>query len=145
MFYSAFKLTKEQTYDKAIQLVMKVPHLNICELYLRKDDDANPVYTLKWWKADRDKEMTFGQSKGYHVLSTVLQHWNAPPPTPPAKFCITFVFHFSWVLRSSQEKLNTMLMQFFWRGEGGGGVGQTGCKMEDVQMANGANYRRKCF
>ena len=68
MLYSAFKLTKEQAYDKAIQLVMKDPHLNICELYLRKDDDANPVYTLKCWEADRDKEMTFGQSKGYHVL-----------------------------------------------------------------------------
>lgn len=50
------------------QLVMKDPHLNICELYLRKDDDANPVYTLKCWEADRDKQMTFGQSKGYHVL-----------------------------------------------------------------------------
>ena len=78
MFCSAFKLTKEQAYDKAIQLVMKDPHLNICELYLRKDDDANPVYTLKCWEADRDKEMTLGQSKGYHAMSfsTVLQHSN---------------------------------------------------------------------
>ena len=29
------------------------------------------------------------------------------------KFCITFVFHFSWVLQLSQEKLKTMLMQNF--------------------------------
>ena len=26
----------------------------------------------------------------------------------PPKFCITFVFHFSWVLQPSQEKLKTM-------------------------------------
>ena len=37
------------------------------------------------------------------------------------KFCITFVFHLSWVLQPSQEKLKTMLMQsFFW----GGGEGE---------------------
>ena len=29
----------------------------------------------------------------------------------PPTFCITFVFHFSWVLQPSQEKLKTMLMQ----------------------------------
>ena len=28
------------------------------------------------------------------------------------KFCITFVFHFSWVLQPTQEKLKTMLMQY---------------------------------
>ena len=33
------------------------------------------------------------------------------PPTPPPKFCITFVFNFSWVLQSSHEKLKTMLKQ----------------------------------
>ena len=31
----------------------------------------------------------------------------------PPKFCITFVFHFSWVLQPSQEKLKTMLIQNF--------------------------------
>ena len=30
-----------------------------------------------------------------------------------AKFCITFVFHFLWVLQPSQEELKTMLMQTF--------------------------------
>ena len=30
---------------------------------------------------------------------------------PPPKFCITFVFNFSWVLQSSHEKLKTMLKQ----------------------------------
>ena len=38
----------------------------------------------------------------------------------PPKFCITFIFHFSWVSQPSQEKLKTMLTQnFFW---GGGGA-----------------------
>ena len=31
----------------------------------------------------------------------------------PPKFCITFVFPFSWVLQPFQEKLKTMLMQNF--------------------------------
>lgn len=29
----------------------------------------------------------------------------------PPKFCISFLFNFSWVLKSSQEKLKTMLKQ----------------------------------
>ena len=29
------------------------------------------------------------------------------------KFCITFVFHFSWVLQPSQEELRTKLPQIF--------------------------------
>ena len=44
-----------------------------------------------------------------------------PPHTDTPKFCITYVFHFSWLLQPSQEKLKIMLMQFFW---GGGGVGR---------------------
>ena len=41
---------------------------------------------------------------------------NAPflsplPPPQKNKFWITLVFHFSWVLQPSQEKLKTMLMQ----------------------------------
>ena len=42
--------------------------------------------------------------------------------------CITFVFHFSWVLQLSQEKLKTMLMQNFGR--------QIRCILGDVQVAN---------
>ena len=41
--------------------------------------------------------------------------------------CITFVFHFSWVLQPSQEKLKTMLMQNFW--------GQIRFIVRDVQVA----------
>ena len=44
----------------------------------------------------------------------------------PTKFCVTFVFHFSWVLhlQSPHEKLKTLLMEFFWGGGGGGGGGE---------------------
>ena len=48
----------------------------------------------------------------------------------PLKFCITiFFFHFSWVLRSSQKKLKTMLMQEFG--------GQSRCIAGDVEVAHG--------
>ena len=50
------------------------------------------------------------------VLHLHISH-SAPylPPTRPRqkKKSITFVFHFSWVLQPSQEKLKTMLMQNF--------------------------------
>ena len=46
----------------------------------------------------------------------------------PPKFCITFDFHFSWVLKPSQEKLKTMLMQNFG--------GQIRCILGDVHVAN---------
>ena len=39
--------------------------------------------------------------------------WLPPPPPPPRKFCITFVFYFSWLLQPYQEKLKTMLQQNF--------------------------------
>ena len=42
------------------------------------------------------------------------------------KFCITFVFHFSWVVQPSQEKLKTMLLQNFG--------GQIRCIMGFVQV-----------
>ena len=59
-----------------------------------------------------------------------IRHFHIPHNTPclPPKICITFVFHFPWVLQSSQEKLKTMLMQNFG--------GQTRCIMGDVEMAN---------
>ena len=46
----------------------------------------------------------------------------------PPKICVTFVFHFSWVLQPSEEKLKTMLMQNF--------EGQIRCIVGDVQVAN---------
>ena len=53
---------------------------------------------------------------------------NAPYlPPPPRKFCITFVFHFSWVLQPSQEKSKTMLTQSFG--------GQIRCIMGNVEVA----------
>ena len=54
---------------------------------------------------------------------------NAPylHPPPPHQCSITFVFHFSWVLRLSQEKLKTMLKQNVW--------GQIRCIMRNVALA----------
>ena len=50
------------------------------------------------------------------------------PPPPPIKFCVAFVFHFSWVLQLSQEKLKTMLMQNV--------KGQISCIMGNVEVAH---------
>ena len=36
-------------------------------------------------------------------------HNSAYSPPPKKKLCITFVFHFSWVLQPSKEKLKTVL------------------------------------
>ena len=43
-----------------------------------------------------------------------------PPTPPPPKVLENFCSHFSWLLQLSQEKLKTILMQFFLV-EGGGG------------------------
>ena len=41
----------------------------------------------------------------------------------PPKFCIAIAFDFSWNDWNTQEKLETMFMQFFFSGAGGGGEG----------------------
>ena len=81
-------------------------------------DKNNATKPFQIWK--RPKTPKF-------LLSKVLIKWETPgrysfairtspiiqlvcPPSPP-KFCITFVFNFSWVLQSSHEKLKTMLKQ----------------------------------
>ena len=68
-----------------------------------------------------------------------ISHNASPPHTHTPKFCITYVFHFSWLLQPSQEKLKIMLMQFFfWGGGGGGGGGWGGgirCIMGNVEVA----------
>ena len=61
-------------------------------------------------------------------------HDNAPY-SPPSKFCVTFDFHFSWVLQPSQEKLKTVLMQILFFFGGGGWGEQIRCIMGDVQVA----------
>ena len=72
--------SEEQAYNKAIELVMKDPHLNICEVYLR--DESKKIYTLKCLKASQKDPMKFGQSKGYHVLfySEIAFHWRNQVP-----------------------------------------------------------------
>ena len=47
---------------------------------------------------------------------------NAPCLSPPPKFYITVVFDFAWDDCNTQEELETMVMQFFFGGVGGGVV-----------------------
>ena len=66
-----------------------------------------------------------------------IHHFHIPhnaPCLPPPKICITFVFHFPWVLLSSQEKLKTMLIQNF----GGCGNGELSfsCKINVYFLKN---------
>ena len=49
----------------------------------------------------------------YSVLSIRHLHISHNAPYFPPKFCLIFVFNFSWGLQPSQEKLKTMLMQNF--------------------------------
>ena len=63
------------------------------------------------------------QSQTIRHLHTTIMHLIYPP-----KFCITFVFHFSWALQPSQEKLKIMLMQNFGR--------EIQCIMGDVEVAH---------
>ena len=50
----------------------------------------------------------------YATCISPIMHLIPPPPHLKKKNCITFVFHFSWVLQPFQEKLKAMLMQNFW-------------------------------
>ena len=51
-----------------------------------------------------------------------------PPPPPHPSILRSFGFQLSWVLKSSQGKLKTLLMQNLW--------GKTKCIKGDVQVAN---------
>ena len=60
-------------------------------------------------------------SQELHIYLPSIRHLHIShnaPYLPPKKFCITFAFHFSWVLQLSQEKLKTMLMAIFGGKEG---------------------------
>ena len=70
--------------------------------------------------ADYEQNVYSNELRIRHLL---ISH-NAP--YLPLKICITFVFHFSWVLQPSQEKLKTILMQNFG--------GHKRCIMGDVQV-----------
>ena len=75
------------------------------------------------WASERRNFCWLFSESSYLPLPTIysyatfsIMHLICPP-----KVYIAFVFHFSWVLQPSQEKLKTMLMQtFFFLG---GGVG----------------------
>ena len=81
--------------------------------------EVNATFTRS---AKRARSTRRGEKKIYATCTSPIKHLICPP-----KFCTTFVFHFSWVLQPSQEKLKTMLMQNFG--------GQIRCIMGDVQVA----------
>ena len=58
-------------------------------------------------------------------------HISSFTPFLSPKFCIAFVFKFSWVLQSSPKKLKTTLMQNLVEGRGAGG--QIGVLWDRVQ------------
>ena len=72
--------------------------------------------------AKRARSTRRGEQKKYATYTSPIKHFICLP-----KFCMTFVFHVSWVLQLSQEKLKTMLMQNFG--------GQIRCIMGEVQVA----------
>ena len=76
---------------------------------------------------------TIKTNNRYNYFISHLHISDNAPYSPPSKFCVTFDFHFSWVLQPSQEKLKTVLMQilFFWGGWGE----QIRYIMRDVQVA----------
>ena len=63
----------------------------------------------------------------YVLFTAIYATCTCPITHRPPKFCITLLFHFSWVLRPSQEKLKTMLMQFFFLGGGANKVHYEWC------------------
>ena len=71
---------------------------------------------------ERQGSLKQGLARLYATSTFPIMHLICPP-----KFCITLVFHFSWVLQLSQEKLKTVLMQ-----ESGG---QRRCIMGNVEVA----------
>ena len=66
-----------------------------------------------------------------------------PPPPPPPPIFKTSVSNLSWILQSSQEKSNTMVMKFFFDGGAGVGVGKQGalCSMQKWWIV--FTFRRK--
>ena len=58
-----------------------------------------------------------------HNTPWFLPHPHPPPPPPPPPIFKTSVSDLSWILQSSQEKSNTMVMKFFFDGGGGRGWG----------------------
>ena len=80
-----------------------------------------------WEKWDAELSFTLalqgtGPNSLYATCTSPTMHLICPP-----NFAWTFVFHLSWVLQLSQEKLKTMIMQNF--------EGQIRCIMGDVRVA----------
>ena len=88
-----------------------LPITKSMDMLRRSGTCANSSSYLSRWKTRFAEARTCEVRRHFHISYNA--PYFPPPPTPPPKFCITFVFHFSWVLQPSQEKLKTMLMQNF--------------------------------
>ena len=87
-----------------------------------------------WEKWDAELSFTLalqgtGPNSLYATCTSPTMHLICPP-----NFAWTFVFHLSWVLQLSQEKLKTMIMQNF--------EGQIRCIMGDVEWHVAAMFSR---
>ena len=95
-----------------------------------------PPYLDKkaWWLSLKASESAHCWEKFPAFFHLHISH--NTPCMPLKIFCITFGFHFSWVLvQPFREELKTMLMQNF-EGGGGRGANKVSFGTGDVQVAN---------
>lgn len=62
--FPTLDLSREEAYQRAVEIVMVDPRYRICEIALCAGD----VYTVRCWKASETAEMTFERGNGEHVL-----------------------------------------------------------------------------
>ena len=106
-------------------LSRSLPITKSMDMFRHSGACANSSSYLSHWKTRFAEARTCEVKRHFHISYNA--PYFPPPPPPPKKFCITFVFHFSWVLQPSQEKLKTMLMQNLG--------GQRRCIMGNVEVA----------
>ena len=77
--FDTIDLTREQAYEKALEIIMVNPRYRICEISWCVGDK----YTVRCWKADATEKMEFESGKGEHVLfySKMIFKWKDDIPT----------------------------------------------------------------
>ena len=93
---------KKQQPKNCLKASQLVRHFGCrtCAFNLRNVTDRNDS------TSSRDDHSFESYSICLVTLQQIIAMYIAHPDCPP-KFCITFVFHFSWVLQPSQEKMKT--------------------------------------
>ena len=81
LFFTQDWMKHADAYDKGIELIMKDPYHNICEITWWLGVGVSG-YTLKCWTASDDTPTTFGKGGGEHVLffSELLFKWKDNVP-----------------------------------------------------------------